>query len=155
MLGGGALLDAGGYCLKYGNYLLGGNAKVVTAQVNNIAGFEVEMFGSATMVNENGIVVQLAFGMDNDYKCDVEIWGSKGTITSGRILTAPSGFVPSYTIKKNQKIETRNFPTDDAFLKSILRFVDCIESEVSCKEEYEILHTQEALVEQFKELAKI
>lgn len=153
-LGGGALLDAGGYCMKYANYLLGGNAKVVTAQANDIEGFEVEMYGSATMVNEQGLVAQLAFGMDNDYKCDIEIWGSKGTITSGRILTAPAGFTPSYTIKKNQDIETRELPSDDAFLKSIERFVDCIESEQTRKEEYDILHTQEVLVEQFKELIK-
>lgn len=153
-LGGGALLDAGGYCMKYANYLLGGDAKVVTAQANNIEGFEVEMYGSATMVNDHGTVAQLAFGMDNDYKCDIEIWGSKGTITSGRILTAPAGFTPSYTIKKNQDIETRNLPADDAFLKSIERFVSCIVCEATRIEEYKILHTQEELVEQFNALAK-
>lgn len=151
-LGGGALLDAGGYCMKYANYLLGGNAKVVTAQANDIEGFEVEMYGSATMINDNGTVAQLAFGMDNDYKCDIEIWGSKGTTTSSRILTAPAGFVPTYTIKKNQDIETRELPADDAFLKSIERFVDCINCEQIRKEEYIILHTQEILVEQFKTL---
>lgn len=153
VLGGGALFDAGGYCMKYANYLLGGNAKVVTAQANDIDGFEVEMYGSATMVNEVGNVAQLAFGMDNDYKCDIEIWGSKGTITSGRILTAPTGFTPIYTIKKNQYIEMRELPADDAFLNSIERFVECIENEQVRKVEYEILHTQEDLVEQFKLLS--
>lgn len=154
-LGGGALLDAGGYCMKYARYLLGDTAKVVTAQANHIDGFEVEMYGSATMANENGDVAQISFGMDNNYRCEIEIWGSKGTITSGRILTAPAGFVPSYTIKKNQDIETRELPADDAFLKSIQRFVACVESDETRKEEYAILHTQETLVEQFKELANI
>lgn len=152
-LGGGALLDAGGYCMKYANHLLGGNAKVVTASANDVVGFEVEMYGSATMINNDGIVAQLAFGMDNDYKCDIEIWGSKGTITSGRIMTAPADFVPSYTIKQNQNIETRQLPSDDAFLKSIVRFVECIENEYVRSEEYSILHTQEMLVEQFKSLS--
>lgn len=155
VLGGGALLDAGGYCMKYADYLLGGKAKVVTAHANNIEGFEVDMYGSATMVNEAGIVAQLAFGMDNDYKCDIEIWGSKGTITSGRILTAPAGFTPFCTIKKNQDVEIRQLPADDAFLKSIERFVACIEREHIRKEEYDILRRQEVLVEQFKELARI
>ncbi len=149
-LGGGALLDAGGYCMKYANYLLGESAKVVTAQANDIDGFEVEMYGSATMVNDKGTVAQIAFGMDNDYKCDIEIWGSKGTITSGRILTAPAGFVPNYTIKKNQDYETRDLPVDDAFLKSIERFVECIENSEIRKEEYEILHRQEEFVEQYR-----
>lgn len=154
-LGGGALLDAGGYCMKYANHLLGGNAKVVTASANDVVGFEVEMYGSATMINNDGIVAQLAFGMDNDYKCDIEIWGSKGTITSGRIMTAPADFVPSYTIKQNQNIETRQLPSDDAFLKSIERFIECIENDNIRSEEYSILHTQEMLVEQFKSLSKL
>ena len=152
-LGGGALLDAGGYCMKYANWLLGGNAHVVAAQANNIEGFEVDMYGSATMVNDKGQIAQLAFGMDNDYRCEIEIWGSKGTITSGRILTAPAGFAPSYTIKKNQDIEIRPLAADDAFLKSICRFVDCIESVQIRKEEYEILVKQEQLVEEFKKYA--
>ena len=152
-LGGGALLDAGGYTMKYANYLLGDTAKVGTAQVNNIDGFEVEMFGSCTMVNDKGLTAQLAFGMDNDYKCEVEIWGSKGTITSNRILTAPEGFVPTYTIKKNQDLETRDLPADDAFLKSIQRFVSCVNDDMIRKENYDILHRQESLVEQFKELS--
>lgn len=148
-LGGGALLDAGGYCLKYANYLLGGKAKVVTSQLSTIDGFEVEMFGSATMVNENGIIAQIAFGMDNDYKCDIEIWGSKGSVNSCRILTAPVGFVPHYTIKKNQETEVRDLPSDDAFEKSIRRFVDCVENELIRKDEYEILLEQESLLDEF------
>lgn len=149
-LGGGALLDAGGYTMKYANYLLGNTARVVTAQVNHIEGFEVEMYGSCTMLNDSGQTAQLAFGMDNDYKCELEIWGSKGTINSNRILTAPEGFVPGYTIKKNQEIETRNLPADDAFLKSIQYFVSCIKSKEERYRSYEAIHQQELLVEQFK-----
>ena len=152
-LGGGALLDAGGYCMKYANYLLGNTARVVTAQANNLEGFDVEMYGSATMVNDEGVTAQMAFGMDNDYQCKIEIWGSKGTITSDRILTAPAGFVPTYTIKKNQDVETRELPADDAFLKSIQRFKECVCNDETRKENYEILHRQETLVEQFKDYA--
>lgn len=154
-LGGGALLDAGGYCMKYANYLLGNTARVVTAQANNLEGFEVEMYGSATMVNDEGVTAQMAFGMDNDYQCKIEIWGSKGTITSDRILTAPAGFVPTYTIKKNQDIETRELPADDAFLKSIQRFKECVCNDEARKENYEILHRQETLVEQFNLISNL
>ena len=152
-LGGGALLDAGGYCMKYANHLLGGHSNIISAQANFLSDFEVEMFGSATMINEKGLTAQIAFGMDNDYKCEVEIWGSQGTITSNRILTAPAGFVPSYIIKKNQDIETRDLPTDDAFLKSIYRFKLCVEDANMRNENYEILAQQEKLVEDFKKLA--
>lgn len=149
-LGGGALLDAGGYCMKYANWLLGGDAHVATAQANNIEGFEVDMYGSATLANDKGQIAQIAFGMDNDYRCDIEIWGSKGTITSGRILTAPAGFAPSYTIKKNQDIETRPLAADDAFLKSIQRFEECVKSADIREEEYVLLRKQEQLVEEYQ-----
>ena len=153
-LGGGALFDAGGYCMKYANWLLGGDAHVVTAQANNIDGFEVDMYGSATLANDKGQIAQIAFGMDNDYRCDIEIWGSKGTITSGRILTAPAGFVPSYTIKKNQDTETRPLAADDAFLKSIIRFCECIKTDVERNKEYILLRKQESLVDVFVKQTK-
>lgn len=148
-LGGGALLDAGGYCMKYANWLLGGDARVITAQANNIEGFEVDMYGSATLANDKGQIAQIAFGMDNDYRCDIEIWGSKGTITSGRILTAPAGFAPSYIIKKNQDILTRPLAADDAFLKSIQRFTDCVDNNDTRIEEYNLMLKQEQLVNEF------
>lgn len=154
-LGGGALLDAGGYTMRYATELLGKTAKVTTAQVNYDSDFEVEIFGSATMVNDKGLTAQLAFGMDNDYRCDIEVWGSKGTITSGRILTAPVGCVPSYTLKQNQEYSQHNFSEDDAFFKSIERFVKCIKEDDVRVENYGILLKQEQLVQQFRELSHL
>lgn len=150
-LGGGAVMDAAGYCLKYADYLLGGNAIITTATANLIEGFEVEMYGSATMQNKDGDIAQIAFGMDNDYRCEVEIWGSKGTLTSNRILTAPAGFIPAVTIKKNQEIENRNLPADDAFLKSIARFAKCIHDQHTREEEYKLMYRQASLVDEFRQ----
>lgn len=154
-LGGGALLDAGGYTMRYATELLGKTAKVTTAQVNYDPDFEVEIFGSATMVNDEGLTAQLAFGMDNDYRCDIEVWGSKGTITSGRILTAPVGCVPTYTLKQNQEYSRHQFSEDDAFYKSIQRFVRCIKDDEVRKENYRILLKQEQLVQQFRDLSSL
>ena len=112
------------------------------------------MYGSATMVNDNGVTAQLAFGMDNDYKCEIEIWGSKGTITSNRILTAPAEFEPEYTIKKNQDYETIKLPTDDAFRKSILRFYNCIENVDIREEEYKLVGMESQLLTDFKKMCK-
>lgn len=151
-LGGGALLDAGGYTIKYARYLLGDTAKMLCASKQYIDGFEVEMGGSATMGNDKGVCAQLAFGMDNDYKCSIEIWGSKGTITSDRILTAPDGFVPEYTLKQNQDYSQHKLPADDAFLKSMEVFVDCINDANARNKEYEVLLTQEKYIEEFNRL---
>lgn len=152
-LGGGALLDCGGYTLKYANMLLGGNAKVISANFNYAAEYDVEVFGAGTMRNDEGTVVQLAFGMDNDYRCSINIWGSTGTLTSNRILTAPAGFEPTYIISKNgESVETK-MEADDTFLKSMDRFVDCINDTGIRNKNYEELVKQEKLVDEFVRLA--
>ena len=76
-LGGGALIDAGGYTIKYAAMLLGETAHITAAQMNYTDEFEVDIYGSATLVNQDGATAQIAFGMDNSYKCELEVWGSK------------------------------------------------------------------------------
>lgn len=153
-LGGGALMDAGGYVIKYATMLLGKSAHLVCANMNYIDKFEVDMFGSATMVNDYGVTAQLAFGMDNDYKCELEVWGSKGCLTAGRIMTAPVGYKPSVTICKRGGCETRELPDDDSFLKSIMRFKECIEHNNIRRDSYNLLVRQAEQIEEFKRLAE-
>lgn len=152
-LGGGALLDCGGYTLKYASLLLGPTAKIKYAQSNNIDGFGVDMYGSAALVNDEGVTVQVAFGMDHNYKCELEVWGSKGTIYTNRILTAPAGLVPEVIIRKGNDEEKRNLPADDAFKKSILHFAHCIDDKATREENYHTLLRQAQLVEDFKQLS--
>lgn len=154
-LGGGALLDCGGYTMKYASMLLGPTAHLKYAQSNNIEGFSVDMYGSAALVNDEGVTAQIAFGMDHNYKCELEVWGSKGTIYTNRILTAPAGLVPEVIIRKGNEDEKRNLPADDAFKKSILHFCKCIEDTNTRKANYETLLRQARLVEDFKRLANI
>lgn len=152
-LGGGALLDCGGYTFKYTSILLGPTARMKYAQSNNIDGFSVDMYGSAAFVNDNGVTAQVAFGMDHNYKCELEVWGSKGTLFTNRILTAPAGFVPEVVIRKGNEEEKRNLPADDAFKKSILHFKNCIENQAIREENYHALLCQASLVEDFKKLS--
>ena len=154
-LGGGALLDCGGYTMKYASMLLGPTAQIKYAQSNNIEGFSVDMYGSAALVNEDGVTAQIAFGMDHNYKCELEVWGSKGTLYTNRILTAPAGLVPEVIIRKGNEEEKRNLPADDAFKKSILHFCHCIEDEQTRKDNYQTLIRQAVLVEKFKQMANI
>lgn len=154
-LGGGALLDCGGYTFKYASMLLGPSAKMKYAQSNNIDGFNVDMYGSAALVNDKGVTAQVAFGMDHNYKCELEVWGSKGTIFTDRILTAPAGFAPEVIIRKGNEEEKRSLPADDAFKKSILHFFHCVENNDTRKENYQTLLRQAKLVEDFKALANI
>lgn len=152
-LGGGALIDAGGYTLKYALRLLGDTAQIRYAQMNYIDEFEVDIYGSAALVNRDGVTAQIAFGMDNQYKCELEIWGSKGTLTTGRVLTAPAGFVPAATIQSGGETHTVELPADDAFQKSIRHFLSCISDENLRRQTYCFICRQAELVDSFRMVA--
>lgn len=148
-LGGGALLDCGGYTLKYAAMLLGDDAHIDCAKINYVDDFDVDLYGSATLSNSKGQVVQLSFGMDNQYKCDLEIWGSKGRLTSGRVLTAQAGFQPTCTLYIGNEQETVALSADDTFLKSLKYFAACVEYGKNRENAYEAIRKQAGLVEQF------
>lgn len=121
-LGGGALLDAGGYAIKMATLLLGNTVKVNTAQLNYLPGYEVDMFGSATLSNDNGLICQIGFGMDCHYQCSLEIWGSIGRIFTDRIFTAPSDYEPVVCIDTPEKVNKIHLPKDSHFKHSIEEF---------------------------------
>lgn len=148
-LGGGALLDAGGYTLRYATYLLGETAHVTCSHLNYLPGFDVDMYGSGEVMNERGDVVQISFGMDNNYKCELEIWGSKGCIFTGRILTAPKGYHPLAIVQKNNEKEERDLSEDDSFANSIRRFVDSISNPEFRKENEKAIIKQASLIKEF------
>ena len=104
-------------------------------------------------VNKEGVTAQIAFGMDNNYKCELEVWGSKGCLTTGRVLTAPSGFVPTAIIRKGNEEKVIDLPEDDAFFNSIQHFISCIKDEGIRKKRYSIINKQAKLVDEFKRLA--
>lgn len=152
-LGGGALIDAGGYTIKYATRLLGPSIEIKYAQMNYLSTDEVDIYGSAALVNNMGTTIQIAYGMDNNYKCELEVWGSKGCLNTGRILTAPAGFIPKVTIRSGNDEEIRDLPSDDTFKKSIEHFINCINN-VSIREEtFNSIIKQAELVDNFKELA--
>lgn len=152
-LGGGALLDCGGYTIRYASMLLGDSARLLAAVSNTSGEFDVDLYGSATMVNDEGVTAQLAFGMDNNYKCDLELWGSRGCLSAGRVLTAPAGLVPTAVIRRGNEEEIRELPTDDTFQKSIRHFAESMENDELREANYQSILRQAGLVDQFRRLA--
>ena len=144
-LGGGALLDCGGYTIKLASMLLGKNARLVQSSLSYSG--EVDLFGSAVMANDDGITAQLSFGMDNDYRCNLDIWGSEGSIFTDRILTAPDGFSPTLRIKRGTEIEEQKLPPDDAFEKSIHAFYECIVDKTKRADNYKSILKQAEYIE--------
>ena len=147
-LGGGALLDCGGYTIKLASMLLGKTAQLKYSNLNYTDEFDVDIYGSAAMVNDKGVTAQLSFGMDNSYKCELEIWGSKGFIRTGRILTAPDGFEPAAEVTVGNETEIMKLSADDTFKKSIEKFCRCVNDKEQREENYKAILRQAEIVEE-------
>lgn len=147
-LGGGALLDCGGYTLKLASMFLGDTARVAESQLCSAGGFEVDLYGSATLKNDAGLTAQVSFGMDNSYRCSLDVWGSTGSIYTNRILTAPAGYKPVMKIRNADGEKNIELAADDTFRKSIEFFGDCIVHEDTRTAQYDSIIRQSQLLEQ-------
>lgn len=150
-LGGGALLDCGGYTLKLAGMFLGETARVTTSKLNSKEGFEVDIYGNATLVNDDGLTAQVSFGMDNSYRCSLDIWGSTGSIFTNRILTAPDGFEPTVIIKQGNDEQSFTLSADDTFKKSIEMFLKCINNNDIRNSEFDSVVLQSGMVSSIAE----
>lgn len=128
-LGGGALLDCGGYTVKAAQIFLGKDIELTAASSlpDGTYHHDVDMFVSAMFQNETGLTMQTAFGMDNYYKCELEIWGSQGHLTAPRFYTPPADFSPQIIIKGKENDEVICVEPDDQFFHMIENFAECID----------------------------
>lgn len=149
-LGGGALLDCGGYPIRLAIDLLGDTAKVVQSKLVQPKGFEVDLYGNAVIENDDGVVAQISFGMDNAYQCQLEVWGSKATLIASRIFTAGEGVKPILIIHSSYDESKIELEADDQFLNSINCFYRYIVNNTLVKKECDDILVQSKVVEGIK-----
>lgn len=135
-LGGGALLDCGGYPVRLALELLGESARVTQAKLSQPEGYKVDLYGNAVLENDDGLCAQISFGMDNAYQCQLEVWGSKATLIAPRIFTAGADFQPQLILRGSDGETRLDLEQDDQFLRSIKSFRQCTENEAKRRAAY-------------------
>jgi len=153
-LGGGALLDCGGYTLKLATLLLGETAYITDSYLGTHSDFNVDLYGSATLRNSQGITAQVSFGMDNSYKCELEVWGSEGCLVAGRIFTAPVDFSPSIMMQVGHEKTVVSIEPDDQFYHSLQHFYACIIDAAKRGVNVQSILKQIILLEHIKKVAR-
>lgn len=149
-LGGGTMLDNGGYTVKLLSLLLGDSMRLLSAHLDMEEEKDIDIFGSAQFVNAEGVVGQAAFGMDCQYQCSLEVWGSRGRLTTGRIYTAPAGAPVSAVIEDAHGSRQIGLPQDDHFARSIEMFIKAVSDEEVRSSMYNALLRQSELVERIR-----
>ena len=148
-LGGGALLDCGGYPVRLALELMGDSTHVVHSRLSQPADQEVDLYGNAVLENESGQTAQISFGMDNAYQCQLEIWGSKATLIAPRIFTAGDNFSPALTLRTSSEESQITLPADDQFLHSIEAFIRNIQTADRSKS-HSMIQKQSMLTQQIQ-----
>ncbi|MBR3251917.1 MAG: Gfo/Idh/MocA family oxidoreductase [Erysipelotrichaceae bacterium] len=150
-LGGGALLDAGGYTIKAATTILGLGLDVTSSSSIITEGHEVDMMGTTTLMRKDGVCAQLSYGMDNYYRCELEIWGSKGLVMAPRIFTAPDGFEAQVIIKDGQNTIEKT-ASDDQFQRIVSKYEECINSKTIRESIMNEIIIQSSLIEKVREI---
>lgn len=147
-MGGGALLDCGGYPILLSSMLLGKHVHVSGAMLASTRRHDVDVCGSALLTNESGQAAQVSFGMDNSYKCDIELWGSKGYLRADRVFTPPPDMETSIEITgATDAAGVYTYAPCDQFEKSIEHFAACVSDEFVRATTYSAIVQQAQLVE--------
>ena len=149
-LGGGALLDCGGYPVRLALELLGQSAQVVQAKLTTPVSYEVDLYGNAVLENEAGQCAQISFGMDNAYQCRLEMWGSKATLIAPRVFTAGADVKPSLILRTSTGESAMELDADDQFLHSIERFMKSVDGSKAREDMYESIRRQGLAVAQLR-----
>ena len=76
---------------------------------------DVDLAGTITAVSDSGVPAQLSFGMDQQYCCDLEIWGSKGCIQTPRVYTAPADYNVNLTLTRGMDVKRIKIDRADQF----------------------------------------
>lgn len=155
-LGGGALLDCGGYPIYLGNIITDWNGKLVNPKLVYEEGYEVDMHGSGTLLVEGGPSCEVSFGMNDEYCCYAKAFGEKGTLIAPRVISAPADMDVKFTIEwKDGKKEEIEVGIDDSFLKSINYFYSCIENNENREDSFARILRQAESIETMKEGEKV
>lgn len=153
-LGGGALLDAGTYPVKVAQMFLGHDVAVKAASLFIDPELHVDLWGGVYLQQRKGpLFAELAFGFDNYYQCNLELWGSKGKITATRIFTAPPGYSPEIILETSNTKEMISVEPDHHFKNMLLHFYRLATTGEGLEFEYEQNIQQAILLEAIKQVA--
>lgn len=148
-LGGGALLDCGGYCIRLAAKLLGESCHLLGASLVVPNDEQVDLFGSALYKNKQQVFAHISFGMAHAYQCQVQAWGSKGLLTAPRIFTAPPEFAPVMMETIGTAQSVISLPADNQFLHMIQHFFDCFSDDSSRLNVYHEILRQSEMTDAF------
>ena len=155
-LGGGALLDAGAYPIKISQIFLGLDIEVSAASLCFDNQKEIDIWGGAFLHQKKGsLFAEIAFGFDNFYQCNLELWGCDGMISTKRVFTTPPDKSSEIIIESSNENYLFHVKPCNHFEKMMLHFYNLIQTKEGLSVEYEQNINQSRLIFEASKIASI
>jgi predicted dehydrogenase len=96
-VGGGAFLDVGSYPISaVTSFFPKLSPEVLFSEITSASGSRVDTTGRAILRYGNGVHVTLEWGINGSYRNEIDIWGSKGSVSSERFFSKPTDYSPRF-----------------------------------------------------------
>ena len=136
-LGGGALFDAGAYPVKISQIFMGYDIEVKASNLNFLPEKNVDIWGGAYLKQRNGnLFAEIAFGFQHFYQCNIEIWGSKGKLSTNRIFTATPQIKPVVELETQSGKQIITLNEDKHFNNMLTHFHAVVNNSSDREDEY-------------------
>ena len=97
----------------------------------------IDIWGGAYLKQQDGpMFAEVAFGFDNFYQCNLELWGSEGKIYTNRIFTAKPEFSPEIFFESSNGKNIINVEPCNHFEKMLLHLYNLINAKEDMASEY-------------------
>lgn len=116
-ISGGAIFDTAGYVIKLAQILSDYDLSLEYSSIDKVYG------GVILFKDSKGIIYNCHFGMDHDYRCELEIQLRNSTIYLPRIFTVRPDEEAEIIIKSSGKITSSKIFLDDSFKNSFNYFI--------------------------------
>lgn len=120
-LGGGALNDAGAYCVHASRMVFGAEPLAISATLDS-GDQPVDIHGAALFDFGQGRSAVLGFGFDNMYRNTYEVWGTLGVLSLTRAFSNPPSLAGSMVITRQDGVQEHSLPPADHFVCQVDAF---------------------------------
>lgn len=121
-LGGGALLDLGGYSICAAQDLLGDDLTVRGSVLRRDSSTGVDVGGSALLATPSGSTAQITFGFEHDYRSAYTVWGTLGRLMLERPYSTPDTLSQVLRTTRQGRTEEIELPADAPFRNALSDF---------------------------------